>query len=248
MLCNESDKEPPTAIGLAYRVTVIRILMVEDDRELSAMVGEYLAQEGFVITVLQDGAKAVIAACSGAYAAVILDIMLPGLSGTEVLRSIRQTSRIPVVMLTARGDNVDRVLGLELGADDYLAKPFYTRELLARLRAVLRRSLAAPFEAETVQLGSMTLSRSRRQVLYNNSPLELTASEFNVLGQLLSAGDKVSTKGELSTGALGRPHTAYDRSLDVHVSRLRQKLETATEGDVEIETVRSIGYRIRTRT
>lgn len=238
----------PTALGLAYSVTVIPVLMVEDDRELSAMVGEYLAKEGFVITVLQDGEKAVEAASSGVYAAVILDIMLPGLSGTDVLRRIRQTSRIPIVMLTARGDNVDRVLGLELGADDYVAKPFYTRELLARLRAVLRRSLAAPFEAETMQLGKLTLSRSRRQVFYNNAPFELTASEFGLLEQLLSAGDKVSTKGELSTSVLRRPHTAYDRSVDVHVSRLRQKLDIATEGDVEIETVRGIGYRIRART
>lgn len=232
---------------MAYSVLVTSILMVDDDLELSAMVGEYLAKEGFAITILQAGERAVEAACSGAYAAVILDIMLPGLSGTEILRRIRQTSRIPVLMLTARGDNVDRVLGLELGADDYLAKPFYTRELLARLRAVLRRSLAAPFDSEMLRLGGMTLSRPRRQVLYNDLPVELTASEFNVLEQLLAAGDRVATKGELSARALGRAHTAYDRSVDVHVSRLRQKLEAVSGVDVVIETVRGIGYRIHTR-
>lgn len=223
------------------------ILMVEDDGELSAMVREYLAKEGFAVTVLQDGAQAVAAACSGVYAAVILDIMLPGLPGTDALRAIRQRSRIPVLMLTARGDNIDRVLGLELGADDYLAKPFYMRELLARLRAVLRRSVSGPFEADTVQLGKLSLSRSRRQVVYGDIPLELTVSEFNILERLLYGGERVSTKSELSTSALGRAHTAYDRSLDVHVSRLRQKLEAATAGDVEIETIRGVGYRARVR-
>lgn len=224
------------------------VLMVEDDGELSAMVREYLAKEGFAITVLQDGTQAVEAACSGAYVAVILDIMLPGLSGTDALRAIRQISRIPVLMLTARGDDVDRVLGLELGADDYLAKPFYMRELLARLRAVLRRSQAEPFELDAVQLGKLSLSRSRRQVLYGDTPVELTVSEFNILERLLCAGDRVSTKSDLSTSALGRAHTAYDRSVDVHVSRLRQKLEAAAAGEVEIETVRGVGYRARVRT
>jgi two-component system, OmpR family, response regulator len=223
------------------------ILMVDDDGELSAMVHEYLAKEGFAVTVLADGWQAVDAARSGAYAAVILDIMLPGLSGTDALRKIRQTSRIPILMLTARGDNVDRVLGLELGADDYLAKPFYMRELLARLRAVLRRSLGGPFEADTVQLGKLSLSRSRRQVAYGDVPLELTVSEFNILECLMYAGENVSTKSELSNSALGRAHMPYDRSLDVHVSRLRHKLEVATAGDVEIETVRGIGYRTRVR-
>lgn len=220
------------------------ILIVEDDVELSAMVHEYLAREGFAATVLQDGALAVEAAVSGAYAAVVLDIMLPGLSGIDVLRGIRQTSRIPVLMLTARGDDVDRVLGLELGADDYLTKPFYTRELLARLRAVLRRSRAEPFETDVMQLGKLSLSRSRREVLCGNVPAELTVSEFNILECLLHAGERVSTKSELTTSALGKAHTAYDRSLDVHVSRLRQKLEAAA-CDVEIETIRGVGYRAR---
>jgi two-component system OmpR family response regulator len=223
-----------------------RVLLVDDDAQLGAMLTEYLATEGFETAVVLDGEAAVSEALSGIYGAVILDIMLPRLSGIEVLRRVRQSSRIPILMLTARGDDVDRVLGLEMGADDYLPKPFYMRELVARLRAVLRRTTVAEVPGhDTLSFGGLTLSSAERNCTYSGAPLELTASEFNLLEFLLRAGAKVASKDELSRAALGRAHTTYDRSVDVHISRLRQKLEVATADRVAIDTVRSIGYRLR---
>jgi two-component system OmpR family response regulator len=183
---------------------------------------------------------------SGDYDAVILDVMMPRLSGTEALRRIRTESPIPVIMLTAKGDDIDRVIGLELGADDYVPKPYFPRELVARLRAVLRRRPAAgpPQTAQSIDLGSLHVDIPTRRALARQVPVELTASEFNLLVVLLQAGDAVATKDDLSLKVLGRPRASYDRSVDVHVSNLRQKLGIAAP-DIEIETVRGIGYRIR---
>jgi len=224
----------------------VRILLVDDDAELSAMLGEYLAAEGFETDSVLNGESGVDAALSGKYAAVVLDIMLPRLSGVEVLRRIREKSRVPVIMLTAKGDNIDRVVGLEMGADDYMPKPCYPRELVARLRAVLRRThegdAAPPTGGEWLTAGPLKLSPGLRQVTCNGAAVALTVSEFNLLESLIRAGDRVVSKDELSVRALGRPREAYDRSVDVHVSNLRQKLE----GDaVEILTARGVGYRLK---
>jgi two-component system, OmpR family, response regulator len=223
-----------------------RVLLVDDDAQLGGMLSRYLAAEGFEVETATDGRAAISRALSGEYAAIILDIMLPQLSGIEVLKLIRQKSRVPIIMLTARGDDVDRILGLELGADDYLPKPFHVRELIARLRAILRRATVTdPRGDETLSYGALTLTSAQRACAYAGSPLELTATEFNLLEFLLRAGATVSSKEELSRAALGRAHVSYDRSVDVHISRLRQKLETATSDKVQIETIRAIGYRLR---
>ncbi len=214
------------------------------------MLGEYLAAEGFEADSVLNGESGVEAALSGRYAAVVLDVMLPRLSGVEVLRRIREKSRVPIIMLTAKGDNIDRVIGLELGADDYMPKPCYPRELVARLRAVLRRTheTGAMKPAATDQwivAGPLQLSPGLRQVNCNGAPVDLTVSEFNLLETLIRAGDRVVSKDDLSTRALGRPREAYDRSVDVHVSNLRQKLEGAAGKTLEILTSRGVGYRLK---
>lgn len=228
----------------------MQILLIDDDAELGAMLREYMAGEGFDLTMVHNGEAGVEAALSGNYSAAILDIMLPRMGGIEVLRRIRQESTLPVIMLTAKGDDIDRVIGLEMGADDYVPKPCYPRELVARLRAVLRRSQAAPpsggeRQGEELSSGPIALSPAQRRVSCGGQPLDLTASEFNLLEMLLRAGDRVVTKDEMSIQVLGRPREAYDRSIDVHVSNLRQKLHAATGDERWIETVRGVGYRIR---
>lgn len=219
------------------------LLLIDDDADLSAMLREYLAEEGFALTVASNGEDGVQQALAGRFEAVILDIMLPRMNGIEVLGRIRQTSKVPVLMLTARGDDVDRVIGLELGADDYIAKPYYPRELLARLRAVLRRTVG-PGPIRPLAIKSLTLDPARRDARWDGRPIELTATEFSLFEALMRAGDIVSTKDELSLAALGRQRQRYDRSIDVHVSNLRQKLAQASAGAVEIETIRGVGYRL----
>lgn len=218
--------------------------MIDDDAELGAMLSEYLAAEGYITSVVLNGEAGVDAALSGRYAAVILDIMLPRIGGIEVLRRIRQASRVPVIMLTAKGDNVDRVLGLEMGADDYMPKPCYPRELLARLRAVLRRTGAADNDRPLKNAG-LTLSAAQRRASWQQEVLDLTVSEFNFLEILMQAGDRVVSKEELSELGLGRPRAQYDRSVDVHISNLRQKLFSVAQEAAQVETVRGVGYRLR---
>ncbi|WP_157219465.1 response regulator transcription factor [Flavisphingomonas formosensis] len=222
------------------------VLVVDDDIELTAMLRDYLEAEGFRIDALFNGADAVPAAISGGYDAVILDVMLPRLCGIEALRRIREKSAIPVIMLTARGDDIDRVIGLELGADDYVPKPYFPRELVARLRAVLRRhpAAAAADPPPLLRLGGLDVDIAARRVQHGGRRVDLTASEFNLLVALIQAAGKVASKDALSQTVLGRPHASYDRSIDVHVSNLRQKLAAALGSDIEIETVRGIGYRI----
>lgn len=226
----------------------VHILLVDDDAELSALLTEYLGAEGFETSVAHHGEAGVEAALSGQYDAVILDVMLPRLNGIEALRRIRQHSRIPIIMLTAKGDNIDRVVGLEMGADDYVPKPCYPRELVARLRAVLRRSSdGAKTDAASdavLREGRLVLSPAQRDVTWDGRKIDLTVSEFNMLELLLRAGDAVVSKDELSERALGRPREAYDRSVDVHMSNLRQKLSQAAGEGIQIATVRGIGYRL----
>jgi len=170
------------------------------------------------------------------------------MSGIDVLRQVRQNGRLPVIMLTAKGDNIDRVIGLEMGADDYMPKPCYPRELVARLRAVLRRVEEQPVAVENKEIvswGELTLNPATRISEWQKRPFDLTASEFNLLDLLLRSPDRVVSKDELSEKGLGRPREAYDRSVDVHISNIRQKLSALTNDAITIETVRSIGYRIR---
>lgn len=222
------------------------ILLVDDDIDLSAMLSEYLVSEGFRVDAVTNGADGVERALSGAYDAVILDVMLPRLNGIEVLREIRRQSQLPILMLTAKGDQVDRVVGLELGADDYVAKPYYPRELVARLRAILRRNNAAPvLKADHMVLGGLEVQVAARRAVWRGCPIDVTATEFNMLTALMKVGDDVATKDMLSLQGLGRARQSYDRSVDVHVSNLRLKLEASSGGGIAIETVRGVGYRLQ---
>ncbi len=222
-----------------------RVLLVDDDVALAGMLREYLHGEGFDATTAHDGEAGVEEALSGRYAIVVLDVMLPKLSGVEALRRIRAQSRVPVLMLTAKGDDVDRIVGLELGADDYVPKPCTPRELVARLRAILRRSEAgAAGPGGPVTTGPLSLWPERRHAEWEGRAIELTSTEFNLLEVLARNAGRVVTKGELSEQGLGRPLARFDRSIDVHVSSLRQKVGRLADGRSYIQTVRGLGYQL----
>lgn len=221
-----------------------RLLLADDDTELCEMLSEYLVGEGFDVDTVHDGEAALEKALSEPYDLVVLDVMMPGLSGFDVLREIRRQSLRPILMLTARGSDVDSIVGLELGADDYLPKPCNPRVLVARVRAVLRRaSVEAPGgEADDVHIGDLELRRGSRRVLRGGQPMDLTSTEFSVLSVLLEAPGEVMSKEALSERALGRALTRYDRSLDMHISNLRRKLGRLPGGEERIHTVRGVGY------
>lgn len=225
----------------------MRLLLVDDDTAMCEMLTTYLSVEGFSTTSLHNGRDGVTAALSGGYNLVILDIMMPELSGTDALREIRKHSDVPIIMLTARGDNLDRVVGLEMGADDYVPKPYDARELLARIRAVLRRRPPAKAAETSDQLvvAKLELFPGKRKAHWRGEPIEFTASEFNVLEVLMHSPGIVKSKDDLSLEALGRRREPYDRSLDVHISNIRQKLAASSASELEIETVRGIGYRLK---
>ncbi len=219
-----------------------RILVIDDDLELCELVGEYLAPEGFQVEAIHQGDLAVQRALSGEHALMVLDVMLPGLNGFEVLRQIRARSRTPVLMLTARGQEVDRIVGLELGADDYLAKPFNPRELVARIRAILRRSNLEPAAHEKISLGDIELDTSVRMVRRGGRPVDLTAVEFSLLEVLLRSAGRIVTREKLAKTVLGRDFSPFDRAIDVHISKLRKKLGTQTDRGERIKAIRSVGY------
>jgi DNA-binding response OmpR family regulator len=226
---------------------VTRILLVDDDAELAELVGEYLAREGFSLDAEVDGTRAIDRLSAGDHQLVVLDVMLPGVNGFDVLRSIRTTSPIPVLMLTARGDEVDRIVGLELGADDYLSKPFNPRELVARIRAILRRTQLDPRASserppEPLTVDDVALDRGRRLVRRGGTPVDLTAVEFALLELLMRAAGSVVRRDDLARGALGRSLLPFDRSIDVHVSRVRKKLGPRVDGGERITTLRAVGY------
>jgi two-component system response regulator CpxR len=225
-----------------------RVLLVDDDRELCAMLGEYLAADGFEVQAVHDGAAAVAAlAAGGRYSIIVMDISMPRMDGFEALRELRRSSAVPVVMLTARGDDTDRIVGLELGADDYLPKPFNPRELVARLRAVLRRTeprLAGP--GERLRAGPVVLDLGARRLELDGQPIELTSTEFSIMEELARHAGEVVDKDQLSRQALGRRLAPFDRSLDTHVSNLRRKLGAAADGSPRIRTVRGRGYVLTT--
>jgi two-component system OmpR family response regulator len=231
-------------VGTAIIPPMTDVLLIDDDAELSQMLSEFLAEEGFSVTAAANGEDGAELALSGRFAAVILDIMLPRINGVDVLRRVRLESAVPIIMLTARGDYVDRIVGLELGADDYVAKPYHPRELVARLRAVLRRT-STPGRGEPLSIDGLTLDAARRETAWQGRPVDVTATEFKLLEALMRSGDTVATKEALSLAALGRARQPYDRSIDVHTSNLRLKLTQATAGRIAIETVRGVGYRLR---
>jgi len=222
-----------------------KILVIDDDMELCALLDEYLTPEGFRITVENDGEKGLSTAKKRAHDLIILDVMLPGMSGFEVLHSLRENSSIPVIMLTARGEDVDRVVGLEMGADDYLPKPFLPRELVARIRAVLRRARReGPVNGgrRTLRVGDVEIDTGSRQVVVSGEAAHLTDAEFVILENLMTEAGGVVSRERLSLAALGREAGPEDRSLDVHISNLRRKLGKAGEGLPRIKAVRGSGY------
>lgn len=224
-----------------------KILLIDDDIELVEMLKEYLEQEGFEVGAVHDGESGVAQALSGKYAMAVLDVMMPVLNGVETLRRIRVSSRIPVLMLTGRGDDIDRIVGLELGADDYVPKPCTPRELVARIRAILRRTQAAATDqpADTVlTTGLLTLWPGRRRAEWSGQPLELTSTEFNLLEILARNAGRPVSKGELSEQGLGRPLARFDRNIDVHLSSIRHKLGALPDGKSAIQTVYRLGYQL----
>lgn len=218
------------------------ILIIDDDTELTDLLVQYLEPEGFSISCVHDGESGVKKAMMQPFEAIILDVMLPKLNGFEVLKTIREHLDTPVLMLTARGDDIDRIVGLEIGADDYLPKPCNPRELLARLRAILRRTQKAPVHKPIIEQHDILVDCSKRIVTLRGKELELTNAEFNILEMLIKSPGQAFSKEELTEYALGRKFTAYDRSIDVHISNLRNKLGDNQHGETLIKTVRGFGY------
>jgi DNA-binding response OmpR family regulator len=217
------------------------LLLVDDDVELCEILTEYFSAEGFDVESAHDGVRGLERARSGEHAIMILDLLLPGVRGLDVLRQLRVHSNIPVLILTARGDDVDRILGLELGADDYLPKPFNSRELIARVRAILRRARPSG-EAARIVVGDVALDPLARQAWREGRPLSLTMAEFVLLEAFLRHAGQVLSRGRIAEQVLGRRLASFDRSIDVHVSNLRKKLGDAAGAREHIRAVRGEGY------
>jgi len=223
-----------------------KVLLIDDDIELVGMLREYLEQEGFETEVAYDGEAGAMCAFSEPFDIVVLDTMMPKLNGIETLRRIRASSKLPVIMLTAKGDDADRIVGLELGADDYVPKPCTPRELVARIRAILRRTQASTNGNQPVQIsvGELSMWPEQRRVEWAGTPLDLTSTEFNLLEVLVRHAGHVVSKNDLSLQALGRPMARFDRSIDVHLSSIRQKLGGFADGHHCIQTVYRMGYQL----
>jgi two-component system, OmpR family, response regulator len=223
--------------------TPLLVLLVEDDRRLGALTREYLESHGVSVTVVEDGRRGLDEALHGRWDAVLLDLMLPGMDGLEVCRELRARSDLPVIILTARGEEADRVMGLELGADDYVAKPFSPRELLARLRAVVRRAKGRAGPARgLLRVGGLIVDPGARRVSLDGRDVALTGYEFALLEALARRAGRVLSREQLMELARGSAEEAFDRSIDVHVSRLRQKLGDDPKRPRLIKTVRGSGY------
>lgn len=224
-----------------------KVLLIDDDTELVALIADYLEQEGFEVTAAHDGESGLKALFSAKFDIVVLDVMMPKQNGIDVLRHIRTHNTLPVIMLTARGDDADRIIGLELGADDYVPKPCTPRELTARIRAILRRTQALTAEESAnvpLVAGMLTLWPSARQAQWNGQALELTSTEFNLLEVLAQKAGRPASKKELSEHGLGRPLARFDRSIDVHISSLRHKMGPMPDGRSCIQTVYRQGYQL----
>jgi two-component system response regulator CpxR len=225
-----------------------RLLVIDDDIELCELLTDYLGPEGFTVEAVHDSQKGIERALSEEHDFVVLDVMLPGMSGFDVLRAVRKSSGIPVLMLTARGEDVDRIVGLEMGADDYLPKPFNPRELVARIRAIQRRgeqkqdTEAKAVHARHLTVGDVEINPGTRTVRRQGKTVELTAAEFDLLYILMKSAGEVVPRRDLVSKVLGRGLDPFDRSIDVHVSSLRKKLGHKIHGMERIRTVRGIGY------
>jgi DNA-binding response OmpR family regulator len=220
------------------------LLIADDDVELCELLAQFLQAEGFAVSCVHNGAEAIATLQRNTYSLLLLDVMMPVMDGFDVLRSVRKNSNLPVLMLTAKGDEIDRIVGLELGADDYLAKPFNPRELLARVRAILRRSTQSGQSGETLSVGKLVLNGATRQVRYAESVLELTSAEFALLAVLMAQAGHVVSRDELSQRGLGRGLLPYDRSVDVHIGKLRKKLAAIDPQRDWIVAVRGLGYQL----
>lgn len=226
------------------------ILLIDDDVELCSMLTDYLEKHGFQVEAVHRGDTGLKAATEKPYRMVLLDVMLPGIDGFEVLRRLRTASSVNVILLTARGEDIDRIVGLEIGADDYLPKPFNPRELLARIRAILRRSTqsdTAHDEATPstlLKVAGIILDTSARSVKWHSTPVDVTDIEFGLLETLMRSPGEVVTRDHLAEVVLGRKFHPFDRSLDMHVSRLRRKLDEIVGMTVQIKTIRGTGYQL----
>lgn len=224
------------------------LLLVDDDLALCELLKTYLENEGFTVELAHTGQDGLQAALAQHFNAIVLDIMLPELNGIDVLKNIRQQSAVPIIMLTAKGDDLDRIIGLELGADDYLPKPCNPRELVARLKAVLRRTAPATVsesetDTKTLRVNQLLLEPGKHQISYADTALALTNAEFSILSVLMKKAGKVVSKETLYSEALGREFTAYDRSIDMHLSNIRKKLAAFTSTET-IKNIRGIGYML----
>lgn len=222
-----------------------KVLLIDDDAELVELLKEYLEQDGFEVAAAHDGETGLAHALTGAFEIAVMDVMMPRMNGVETLRQLRAKSPLPVLMLTARGDDTDRILGLELGADDYVPKPCTPRELSARIRAILRRTQAAAGLAvpQHLAVGALQMWPQQRRAQWDGAPLELTSTEFNLLEVLARNAGRPVSKNELSEKGLGRPLARFDRNIDVHLSSLRHKLGTLEDGRSCIQTVHRQGYQ-----
>ena len=220
----------------------MNILLVDDDAELCSLLSQFLKREGFHVEFANDGPRGLERAKQPGIDLVVLDVMLPGLDGFEILRRLRHESKVPVMMLTARGEDVDRIVGLELGADDYLPKPFNPKELAARIRAILRRYEARPANAPAsrVEVNGILLDPGTRQVFAGGKPVELTTFEFDILEMLMRSAGRVLSRDSLMENFYNRKATPFDRSIDMHISHLRKKLD---RGESLIKTIRGVGYQ-----
>jgi two-component system response regulator CpxR len=219
----------------------VRLLLIDDDTELCSLLVEFLKGQGIAAECAHEGHRGLDRALHGGFELVILDVMLPGLDGFEILRRLRKESRVPVLMLTARGEDVDRIIGLELGADDYLLKPFNPRELVARVRAILRRyEPRTASAAERMEVNGVALDPATREVIVDGTAVDLTTFEFDILELLMRAAGRVLSRDDLMENLYNRKATAFDRSIDMHISHLRRKMETTRPF---IKTIRSIGYQ-----
>lgn len=226
-----------------------QVLLIDDDVELTDMLTQYLRYEGFGVQVEHDGESGAREAASGRYDIVVLDIMMPRMSGVEVLRRIREHSALPVMMLTARGDNVDKIVGLNMGADDYVPKPCTPAELVARIRAILRRTQVrdvpeAASAPRTLESGELVLWPGSRRATWQGQPLDLTGTEFSLLEVLVRHAGQLVSKEEISQQAFNRKLARFDRRIDVHISAIRQKIGARSDGQPWIQSVRGLGYQL----
>lgn len=223
----------------AWYILVVHILLVDDDAELCGLLGEFLRREGYTVDCEHEGTRGLERASGPGVDLVVLDVMLPGIDGFEILRRLRLVSKVPVIMLTARGEDVDRIVGLELGADDYLPKPFNPRELAARIRAILRRYEPRPPARDgRIEINGVTLDPGTREVTAQGKRVELTTFEFDILEMLMRGAGHVLSRDTLMENFYNRKATPFDRSIDMHISHLRKKLEA---GDTLIKTIRGVG-------